>query len=260
MTESPYTADFFKTDLAHSYASAKRIVPLVLGILPVRSVLDVGCGRGDFLRAFLEAGVADITGLDGAHVPRDQLVIDESVFHAVDLAHGFDFGRRYDLVVSLEVAEHLPADSADAFVDSLVRHGSVILFSAAVPQQGGTGHLNERWPSYWATRFGRHGYKLYDLLRPMIWDDQQVAWWYRQNTLLFATDAAAAASPQLAAASRLPISMLNVVHPQLYLAQADLLRAITAQIRDLQGLLRQGTSFEVAHLADGRMTITPKRG
>src|ERR1700691_3190356 len=128
MTENPYTPDFFKTNLAHSYPSAKQIVSLVLEFLSIRSVLDVGCGTGYFLRAFIEAGVNEFAGVDGDYVPRDQLTIKPEAFHPVDLAGGFDLRRKFDLVVSLEVAEHLSADSADGFVDSLTKHSSVILF------------------------------------------------------------------------------------------------------------------------------------
>src|SRR5262249_19855369 len=166
---------------------------------PARSVLDVGCGTGHFLRAFREAGVSDLTGVDGDYVPRDQLVIDARQFLARDLAAGFDLRRRYDLVVSLEVAEHLPPAAAESFVDSLVRHGSVVLFSAAIPYQGGTAHLNEQWPSYWADRFAQRGYQAYDPIRPAIWRDDAVAWWYRQNILVFADAQARRTHPALAA-------------------------------------------------------------
>src|SRR5262249_54594815 len=159
MSETPYTPEFFKTALGTSYASAQRIVPLVLALVPARSVLDVGCGTGHFLRAFREAGIADITGLDGDHVPRDQLVIEPHRFLPPNPSHGFDLKRRYHLVVSLEVAEHLPPASAEAFVAALVRHAPAVVFSAAIPFQGGTAHLNEQWQSYWAHLFARHGYQ-----------------------------------------------------------------------------------------------------
>lgn len=258
MTDTPYTADFYQSDaIARSAASARRIVPIVRGLIPVQSVLDVGCGRGDFLRAFLDVGVTDILGLDGDYVPREQLVIDPRVFRSTDLAGGFDLGRRYDLVVSLEVAEHLPASAAETFVRSLVRHGSVILFSAAVPYQGGTGHINEQWPSYWAQAFASHGFRPYDVIRPLVWKDEEVAYWYRQNIVLFATDAAAASAP-LSSGAPVPTGVLNLVHPELYLMQAAQLRSLAAQMTNLQNQLRRATSFDVEHVPDGRMIIKPK--
>jgi SAM-dependent methyltransferase len=258
MTDTPYTADFYKSDsIARSSASARRIVPILRSLLPIQSVLDVGCGRGDFLRAFLDAGVTDGLGLDGDYVPRDQLVIDPSAFRPTDLAQGFDLGQRYDLVVSLEVAEHLPASAAEAFVAALVQHGDVVLFSAAIPSQGGTGHVNEQWPSYWAKAFAQHGLKPYDVIRPLIWSDEEVAFWYRQNVLLYATDSAAARSA-LSSTTPVPAGMIDLVHPRLYLMQADLLRSGSAQLTSLQTLLRSATSFDVEHTADGRIIVRRK--
>src|ERR1700681_1159561 len=102
MTANPYTAEFFKTSLDRSYASAQRIVPLVLALGPARSVLDVGCGTGHFLRSFEAVGVRDIAGVDGDYAPRDQLVIARDRFGPCELAGGFDTARRSDLVLSLE--------------------------------------------------------------------------------------------------------------------------------------------------------------
>ena len=259
MSETPYTPEFFKTALGTSYASARRIVPLVLAIVPARSVVDVGCGTGHFLRAFREAGVPGITGIDGDHVPRDQLVIEAHNFLAVDLSRGFDLKRRYDLVVSLEVAEHLPPASAEAFVASLVRHGSAVVFSAAIPFQGGTAHLNEQWQSYWARLFARHGYDVFDPFRPVVWHDGQVAWWYRQNILLFADAQARAAYPALAALNSAPSARLDQVHPENYAAKAQAWHAAMANLEQLRTFLSSGSSFEVTRTADGQVKVDKRR-
>ena len=255
MTETPYTPEFFKTALGTSYASAQHIVPLALAIVPARSVLDVGCGTGHFLRAFREAGVADIMGIDGDHVPRDQLVIESRHFVPGDLTQGFDLKRRYDLVVSLEVAEHLPPASAETFVTSLVRHASVVVFSAAIPFQGGTAHLNEQWQSYWARLFASHGYQAYDPFRPVIWRDAQVAWWYRQNIMLFADAQARAAHPALAKLTPTPSASLDQVHPENYAAKAQAWHAAMGSLEQLRVFLSSGSSFEVSRTADGQVKV-----
>jgi len=259
MTETPYTPEFFKTALGTSYASAQRIVPLVLALIPARSVLDVGCGTGHFLRAFREAGVSDITGIDSDHVPRDQLVIEPHHFIPGDLSQAFDLKRRYDLVISLEVAEHLPPPAAEAFVASLVRHASTVVFSAAIPFQGGTAHLNEQWQSYWARLFADHGYHPYDPIRPALWRDDQVAWWYRQNILLFADARAGAAYPALAKLSPAPDASLDQVHPENYAAKARSWHAAMTDLEQLKTFLSSGSSFDVTRSADGQVKVDKRR-
>ena len=135
--------------------SAAEIVPIVRDYVDPRSVVDVECGTGGWLAEFNRHGAQEIMGLDGPWVPKAQLLIPQDRFQVVELGEPIRLGRRFDLVVSLEVAEHLPAARAETFVGSLVGLGDVILFSAAIPYQGGENHLNEQWPDYWARLFGK---------------------------------------------------------------------------------------------------------
>jgi SAM-dependent methyltransferase len=183
-----YDDKFYADQAKGSMSSAVVIVPILNELLAVESVLDVGCGIGTWLLEWTLHG-ADVDGVDGEYV-RDRLIV-PARFTAHDLTTTLDLGRRFDLVMCLEVAEHLPRRAARPLVESLCRHGDVIAFSAAVPGQGGIGHINLHWPSYWAKLFTEYGYKPYDLIRDRIWWDQRVEWWYRQNILLFATDKAA---------------------------------------------------------------------
>jgi SAM-dependent methyltransferase len=150
------------------------------------SVLDVGCGAGTWLAAWRGAGISDVVGVDGDYVDRTKLQIPSDRFVPTELQEPFSLGRKFDLVQTLEVAEHLDETNADTFVESLARHSDTVLFSAAVPGQGGTHHVNEQWPSYWTEKFAKAGYTCYDILRPRIWADQRILWFYRQNILLFA--------------------------------------------------------------------------
>ena len=67
----------------------------------------------------------------------------------------------------------------------MTKLGDVILFSAAVLGQGGTNHVNEQMPSYWAKKFLRLGYVGIDCIRPEVWENYKVQVWYRQNTLMY---------------------------------------------------------------------------
>ena len=208
---STYDADFY----ADLEASAEVIVPIVVGLLAPRSVLDVGCGRGTWLAVFSDRGVGEIVGLDGPHIAATDLEIPSAAFVSHDLLQPFDLGRRFDLAVSLEVGEHLDPGLAPAFVSALVAHAPAVLFSAAIPFQSGAGHVNERWPSYWADLFAAHGFAPFDIVRPAVWGDDQVAFWYAQNTMLYVEEshpAIVGLRERTASAGR----PLDVVHPALH--------------------------------------------
>jgi hypothetical protein len=157
----------------------------VLRFVPARSAVDVGCGQGVWLAVLRELGVEDVYGVDGAYVDRALLEIPQDRFHSHDLSQRLVLGRTFDLAVSLEVAEHLAAEAADGFVDSLTQLAPVVLFSAAAPYQGGQHHVNEQWPAYWAGRFAERGYLPVDCLRRRVWTHPDVEWWYAQNTFLY---------------------------------------------------------------------------
>lgn len=180
----------------------REVVPVIIKQINPKSVLDVGCGIGTWLRAFEENGVQDYCGIDGAYVNRTQLQIPQEKFVAADLRKPFLLNRKFDLIISLEVAEHLPENCADNFVSSLVSHGDVIIFSAAVPGQGGQYHINEQWPEYWQEKFKSHGFYYHDIIREKIWTNEKIDWWYRQNIFLISREIN-------------PRPALALVHPEL---------------------------------------------
>ena len=136
-----YDESFFTQQGSGSLQAAGTIVPLVLELVEPRSVIDVGCGLGSWAATFLEQGVADVVGVDGDYVNRERLLIPSERFIPADLTRGIPVDRQFDLAVCLEVAEHLPANCGDQLVDELARLGRAVLFSAAIPHQGGTGAL-----------------------------------------------------------------------------------------------------------------------
>jgi SAM-dependent methyltransferase len=230
-----YSSGFFQQQLDESSRSAGRVIPLLLELFPVGSVLDVGCGVGAWARAFVDAGVSHVIGVDGEYVDRRQLLLSADSFVPHDLTRPLDLGRRFDLVACLEVAEHLPPDRADTLIAGLARHADIVLFSAAVPGQGGTNHVNEQWPGYWARLFGSLGYEGFDVLRPRLWHDAEIGFWFRQNLLVFATGAAAEHARALPRVD----APLDVVHPEQFTRRNQALEQIPS-IRTSLGHVQLG--------------------
>ncbi|GHV21412.1 hypothetical protein AGMMS49959_10480 [Planctomycetales bacterium] len=182
-----YDEGFYSRHLAGSLSSARTVLPLVVNLVKPQSVCDVGCGTGAWLKTCAEiAGIADenTIGFD-FDVPVSQLLIKQQQYRNTDLKIPVVCERKFDLCISVEVAEHIPHKQSEIFVQSLVDLAPVILFSAAVPGQGGTEHINEQWPLYWEQIFRKKNYYGIDLLRSQIWDNNRIDWWYRQNIVLF---------------------------------------------------------------------------
>lgn len=236
------------------------MVPLVMDLIEPRSVVDVGCGLGSWLAEFIEQGIEDVVGVDGPGVPRHALEIPEECFLAADLSQPLDVGRQFDLVLSLEVAEHLPPESAETFVDSLTRLGDAVMFSAAIPFQGGTHHVNEQWPDYWADLFVGRDYVTIDCIRSRIWQDELVEWWYAQNSLLFATRQFLADRPHLKVeAEATSHSQLSLVHPRKYLSVVDEEMKIRLAAREIASLVPQDATFILVDQAQLGERITAGR-
>lgn len=176
---------YIHEEAVHNFKAAREVIPFLLETLNVSSVVDVGCGIGTWLKVFEENGVRDILGIDGNYVDKSLLKIDKSNFVEYDLEKLYLADRKFDLAISLEVAEHLSLDSADVFVKTICNLSDTILFSAAIPNQGGQNHINEQEPNYWIEKFEGEGYKLFDVVRPIFWENENVDSWYRQNMLLF---------------------------------------------------------------------------
>lgn len=134
---------------------------------------------------FKDLGVADVVGVDGPYVRPESLRIAPEEFVGRDLNDPFRLDRTFDLVISLEAAHYVPEERAAGLVETICAHGPAVLFGAAVPQQPGGLGLNHKWPSWWATLFADQGFRAEDWLRPLIWEDERVDWWYAQNTILY---------------------------------------------------------------------------
>lgn len=221
MKKTQYNNHFFSKMEAGSSRSAVVLIPIINQLCAPGSVADIGCGTGNWLQVWQEQGVKDIAGFDGSYIELPALKIDPVFFHAVNLEEPLKVNRRFDLAQCLEVAEHLQPSAAATLVYSLCQISDVVLFSAAIPGQGGTSHLNEQYPDYWIQLFERENFLPFDCLRATIWDNPAVDTCYRQNILFFLQKNRIQDYPLITAAEK---KILSLVHPDtfsFYLRELD---------------------------------------
>jgi len=198
--------------------SALEIIPEIIKLVQPTSVIDLGCGIGVWLSVFQELGVENVTGVDGHWVDQKKIKIPKENFISADLNQTFSLKKEFDLAISVETAEHLSADSAETFVESLIKLAPVILFSAAVPFVPGNMHINCQWPSYWAKHFSNRGYVAVDVIRSKLWSNPRVMWCYSQGILLFVKKELLSSYPLLEAEKvESDLTQLDVIHPTYYL-------------------------------------------
>ena len=208
----------------HNLQAPEIIVPEILNLIKAKSVADIGCGLGTFLHVFKKHGIEMVMGYDGKWVNKELLFryINEDEFTTWDLEKEIKPEKKCDLAISLEVAEHISGANAEIFVQSLLNCGEVVVFSAAIPYQGGQNHINEQWLTYWEEIFARHCYEMHDILRPLFWDNEAVFTWYKQNIVVFAPKGYVFASEPVYSPFK------NLVHYNLYMDKSKGLQNLIA--------------------------------
>lgn len=195
-----YSKGFFANRRYEAALSAEVLSPIILayvraflgaggptnetdGSADPMQMIDVGCGDGSWIDAFRKEGLT-CWGLDGPWSPcADAIKLDMANARLAELEGMVP--DAVDFILCLEFLEHLPADAAEGWLEWMAGRSRALVLSAAVPWQGGTGHINEQWPDYWQRKLSRLGYTACDGIRPLIWNDRRVAPWYRQNVVLY---------------------------------------------------------------------------
>jgi hypothetical protein len=215
---TPYDAEFYDRQVQGSLKSAEQMLGLVRAIFKPRSVVDVGCGRGAWLKVWLQLGAARAVGLDGAWVSGKDLLAPEIEFQGVDLSQPFGLPERFDLAMSLEVAEHCKPEASEDFVQSLTALSDAVMFGAAYTGQPGTDHINTRPHSFWCEQFVGAGYAAFDFFRPKVWGKKGIEPWYQQNTFLYVKPVSRLFHALLRAGERPMenLAFVDAVHPWLY--------------------------------------------
>jgi SAM-dependent methyltransferase len=208
------SVDYEHSRIQQPLDGPRVVLSLVFEKWKPKSLLDVGCGIGNWGKAAMDLGVPDVAGIDGIAIAKEILMLPEQCFQTHDLTNPWSLGRKFDTVICLEVAEHLDEKHAVTLVKSLAAHGDSILFSAACPGQKGRHHVNCQWPKYWQALFNSEGFSCDDSLRWAIWNDPRVEACYRQNVFYAVKDRENAGREE---------RIMPVLHPE---AQQETLSAV----------------------------------
>jgi SAM-dependent methyltransferase len=214
-----YPESFFQHQVEDTGASAKGLVSEILRHVSPKSIVDVGCGVGVWVDEFKRRGIAEVMGVDQPQPIAEGLrLIHPPEFLEQDLEQPLQIHRTFDLVVCLETIEHLSENRGPELIRDLTQLGPVILFSGAIPLQCGYYHINEQWPDYWQREFAKWNYFAVDCIRPGVWNNPAIAWWYRQNTIFYVHESC---SDELfhAGAGRSSQPIMRLIHPEMW-AQA----------------------------------------
>ncbi|TDK43327.1 hypothetical protein [Algoriphagus formosus] len=217
-----YKENFYSKRNAETQKSAITILSVLFSYYKPQSMVDFGCGVGTWLNAGNQLGVSELMGFEGDWLDKKHLVIKEDSFQHRNLTTQIRLLKKYDLAISLEVAEHIEEKFASLFIENLTQASDVILFSAAIPGQRGSGHVNEQWPDYWIAKFEEFDYSPFDIIRPAVWMDSQVKTWYKQNTFVFVKRSKLSELPSFKEIPNSGKSNWSIVHPDTFKRQIEI--------------------------------------
>ena len=216
-----YNKKFYESQKDGSLRSAEIIFPYVFDILRPKSVIDVGCGLGTWLCVAKKCGVREILGIDGDYVNRKELFIAQKEFQSVHLSKRIELDRKFELILCLEVGEHIDRRDEVVCLDNIASFGDAVLFGAAIPFQGGTNHVNLNWQQYWVKQFEKRGYIPIDCVRPVFWSNSRVEYFYLQNTILYVKRRLLKQNKIRNLHKKYCYQTMNIVHPVKYLEQCS---------------------------------------
>lgn len=160
---SPFDAHYYATGCgtpmtrdALWLAQFARIAERIISDMQPKTVLDAGCAMGFLVEALRAKGV-EAWGIDISEYAISQVHESVKAFCNIGSVTA-SLARRYDLVVCIEVLEHLPKAAAEAAVANFCAHTDDILFSSSPNDFAEPTHYNVQPPEYWAEQFARHGF------------------------------------------------------------------------------------------------------
>lgn len=148
---------------------------------------DIGASRGLYVRKLLAMGIS-AKGYD-KFTEYEPLVTRCDITQPMTLESGIGWGKKFFVTLCLEVFEHVEDVHWERMILNLIQRANVVIFSAALLGQGGTGHINCRSRYEWIRRFAMMGWML-DLdstehLVAFLSKNPGVMGWLKANVMIF---------------------------------------------------------------------------
>jgi SAM-dependent methyltransferase len=154
-----------------------------------RRMVDVGCGTGALIQALTATG-CECKGLEYADAAIKTCQARGLNVRKFDIESEIveTTSGEFDVVTSMEVGEHLPKEKADRYIVLLTSLAPVVIYTAAIPGQGGSDHVNEQPHEYWIEKFERRGYR-YEKGQSERWrketKEREMPYFYSDNIMIF---------------------------------------------------------------------------
>jgi SAM-dependent methyltransferase len=183
--ERVYNGSFYDEADAVQNPMYDRLADALYELLQPRSAVDVGCGTGRILSKLSDRGVL-VRGVEGSRHAISRSPVADVIVRR-NLERGVPNLGRFDLCICVEVAEHLPPRAAKTLVGGLTSLSDRVLFTAAIPGQGGVHHVNEQPQLYWIELFRRKGFEPSPLAAALVRELTEIdePRWLRENLLVF---------------------------------------------------------------------------
>jgi len=167
--------------------SSEKLAKAIKLYLKPKSVIDVGCGIGIYLKPLDLSGISCF-GIEGSSIARKYSVFNKNRIIVADVTRKLNINKKYDLALCIEVAEHIPKKTSSILIGNLTSLSNIILFTSAPPGQGGTDHINEQKPQFWINLFNKKNFvfdkeKTEQIKNFLI--QKKCIWWIPANMMIF---------------------------------------------------------------------------
>ena len=144
-----------------------------------KSVLDIGCGDGSYVKHLYDLGI-ECSGYDGNP---DTSELSGGLCGVIDFSKPVNISPA-DLVICLEVGEHVPKEYQEVLLDNISNHANrAIVLSWAIPDQGGFGHVNCRDNKYIIDKMKKRGFTIHDEYTRILRENSTKTW-FKQTLMI----------------------------------------------------------------------------